>query len=125
MESAATADAYNTDVSLFKNNLVHAIADAYKVDAAAAGVITAAQVKTKAEANGCITYTNPNDIMLEAPFNWDAPNYMPKAGSPALTGASFTGLDAAFFTTVTYRGALGTANWLNAWTSFTPQTNVY
>lgn len=125
MESAATADAYNTDVSLFKNNLVHAIADAYKVDAAAAGVITAAQVKTKAEANGCITYSNPNDIMLEAPFNWDAPNYMPKAGSPALTGAAFTGLDAAFFTTVTYRGALGTTNWLNTWTSFTPQTNVY
>lgn len=125
MESAATADAYNTDVSAFKNNLVHALADVYKVDATASGVITAAQLKTKAEANGCVTYTSPNDIMLEAPFNWDAPNYMPKAGSPALTGASFTGLDAAFFSTVTHRGALGTTNWLNTWTSFTPQTNVY
>jgi hypothetical protein len=124
MESAATADAFNTDISVFKNNLVHALADAYKVDGAAGAVITAAQVKAKAEANGCITYANPNDIMLEAPFNWDTPNYMPKTGSPALSGAVFTGLD-AFFTTVTHRGALGTTNWLNTWTSFTPQTNVY
>jgi hypothetical protein len=124
LESAATADAYNTDASIFKNNLVHALADAYKVDATAGGVITAAQLKTKAEANGCITYTNANDIMLEAPFNFDAPNFMPKANSPALTGAVFTGLD-PFFTNVPYRGAFGTTNWLTGWASFTPQTNVY
>jgi hypothetical protein len=126
MESAATADAYKTDASLFKNNLVHSLVDPYKVDATAAGVITAAEVRTKAEANGCTTYTNANDIMLEAPFNFDSPNYMPKAGSPALTrGAVFTGLDASFFTTVTHRGALGTTNWLNGWANFTPQTNSY
>ncbi|MBN8876829.1 MAG: hypothetical protein J0I32_04730 [Sphingobacteriales bacterium] len=124
MESAATGDAYNTDASVFKNNLVHALADAYKVDAAAGAVITAAQVKAKAEANGCITYPSANDIMLEAPFNLDAPNYMPKTGSPALTGAVFTGLD-PFFTSVTYRGAFGTTNWTSGWTSFSPQTNVY
>jgi hypothetical protein len=62
--------------------------------------------------------------MLQAPFNFDAPNYTPSAGSPALSGAVFTGLD-AFFTPVTHRGALGTNNWLATWTSFTPQTNVY
>jgi hypothetical protein len=124
LESAATADAYNSDASIFKNNLVHALADPYKVDGTAGGVITAAQVKTKAEANGCITYTDVNNIMLESPFNWDAPNYAPKAASPALSGASFTGLD-AFFTSVTHRGALGGTNWLNTWTSFTPQTNTY
>lgn len=124
LESAATADAYNTDASVFKNNLVHALADPFKVDGAAGGIISAAQVKTKAEANGCITYTNANDIMLETPFNWDAPNYLPKAASPALSGASFSGLD-AFFTSVTHRGALGATNWLATWTSFTPQTNVY
>lgn len=125
LESAATAEAFNTDASLFKNNLVHALADPYKVDATAGGVITAAQVKAKAEANGSITYNSADDIMLEAPFNWEAPNYMPKAGSPALTGASFTGLDNAFFTTVPHRGALGTSNWLSGWTSFSPQTNSY
>jgi len=124
LESAATAEAYNTNASLFKNNMVHALADPYRVDATAASVITAAQVRAKAEADGTTTYANPNDIMLEAPFNWDAPNYMPKAGSPALSGASFTGLD-AFFTPVTFRGAVGTTNWLAGWVSFTPQTNVY
>ena len=124
MESAATAEAYKNGESLFKNNLVHALASDYKVDAAAAGVISGAEVKTKAEAEGNITYASGNDIMLEAPFNWDAPNYLPKAGSPALTGAVFTGLD-AFFTNVAYRGAFGTNNWLTGWASFTPQTNVY
>lgn len=124
MESAATAGAYNTDSSVFKNNLVHALANPYKVDATAGATITADQVKAKAEANGCITYTDANDIMLEAPFNWDAPNYLPKSGSPALSGAAFTGMD-AFFTTVTYRGAFGSTNWLTGWTSFTPQTNTY
>ncbi|HLO82051.1 MAG TPA: hypothetical protein VK166_13880 [Chitinophagaceae bacterium] len=124
MESAATASAFKTDTSVFRNNLVHALVDPYKVDAAAAGVITAADVKTKVETAGSTTYTNPNDIMLEAPFNWDAPNYMPKAGSPALTGSNFSGMD-VFFNTVTYRGAFGTTNWLTGWASFTPQTNAY
>lgn len=124
MESAATGAAFNTDTSEFKNNLVHALLDAYKVDAAAGGVITAAAVKTKAEANGGITYTNAADIMLTAPFNVDAPNYLPMTGSPALTGANFTGAD-AFFTAVAYRGAFGTTNWLTGWASFTPQTNAY
>ena len=124
MESAATAEAYKNGDAMFKNNLVHALASAYKVDAAAEAVITAAQVKTKAESEGNITYAAANDIMLEAPFNWDAPNYLPKAGSPALAGAVFTGLD-PFFTSVAYRGAFGTTNWLSGWSSFSPQTNVY
>ena len=84
----------------------------------------AREMKAKAESEGTVTYTNANDIMLEAPFNWDAPNYMPKTGSPALTGASFTGLD-VFFTNVAYRGALGTTNWMTGWTSFAPQMNTY
>jgi hypothetical protein len=49
---------------------------------------------------------------------------MPKAGSPALSGSNFTGLD-AFFTNVPYRGAFGTANWTTGWVSYTPQTNAY
>ncbi len=123
MESAATANAYRNDSSLFKNNLVHALANPYNTALGAEAVMTAAQVRAKAEANGCITYGNANDIMLEAPFNFDAPNYMPKAGSPALTGAVFTGLSS--FTTVAYRGALGGTNWLAGWANFTPQTNPY
>jgi hypothetical protein len=124
MESAATANAFKSDTSVFRNSLVHALADPYRVDASAGGVITAAEVKAKVEAAGSTTYTNPNDIMLEDPFNWDKPNYMPKAGSPALSGANFSGMD-VFFNTVTFRGAFGTTNWLTGWASFTPQTNNY
>jgi hypothetical protein len=130
--------------SEFKNNLVHAISDPYFTDSTTARAFSsypanpltsdqtkamrkevALNIKAKAEANGNTTYTDPNAIMLEAPFNWDAPNYLPKAGSPALTGASFTGMDSNFFTTVTYRGAFGTTNWLSGWGSFTPQSNTY
>lgn len=145
LESAASVNAYYTDNnSGFKNNLVHALADPYYTDSAAARALVTtypanplssalttemrkaagALLKTKAEAAGCITYNSGDDIMLEAPFNFDAPNFSPKTGSPALSGASFSGLD-AFFTTVTHRGALGTTNWLATWTSFTPQTNAY
>ena len=81
-------------------------------------------MQAKAEGvDSCKTYASANDVMLENPFNLTAPNFLPKAGSPALAGASFYGLTG--FTTTTYVGAFGTTNWMQGWTSFTPQTNVY
>jgi hypothetical protein len=124
MESAATAEAYKNDISVFSHNLVHALAGAYRGDATATGVISAADIKAKAESNGCITYTNPADIQLEAPFNFDNPNFMPKTGSPALTGANFSGMD-PFFTVVPFRGAFGTTDWTQGWVSYSPKTNAY
>ncbi len=120
-ESDSTAAAYLDGRSIFKNNLVHGVADPYRVNSTS--LTNAAAVRAKAESEGCITYTNANDINLENPFTLNAPNFLPKAGSPALTGADFTGLTG--FTTTTYRGAFGTTNWMQGWTSFTPQTNVY
>ena len=63
--------------------------------------------------------------MLENPFSLNAPNFAPKAGSPATAAnaSSFVGLTG--FTATTYVGAVGTTNWLQGWTSFTPKTNVY
>ncbi|NCU03160.1 MAG: hypothetical protein GXC73_04165, partial [Chitinophagaceae bacterium] len=85
---------------------------------------TPSAIQTKAEGvDSCKTYTSANDIMLESPFSLTAPNFLPKAGSPALSGASFFGLTG--FTTTTYVGAFGTTNWMQGWASFTPQTNVY
>jgi hypothetical protein len=68
-----------------------------------------------------------NAIMLTDPFNFTAPNFMPKTGSPALaTGsASFSGLSAFFTVNNNFVGAFGTTNWMAGWTSFTPRTNVY
>ncbi len=124
MESAATANSYMNGSSKFMNNLVHALAKPYNVSAGAETVLTAAQLQTKAESEGNITLNSGDDAMLTAPFNWDMPNYLPKAGSPALAGAGFGGLD-PFFTNVPYRGAMGSTNWMQGWTSFTPQTNLY
>jgi hypothetical protein len=120
-ESDSTAAAYLDGRSIFRNNLVHAVTSPYRVSSAT--LTNAADVKTKAESEGCITYTNAGDIQLTSPFSLTAPNWMPIAGSPALSGANFTGLTG--FQTVTYRGAFGTDNWTTNWTSFTPQTNSY
>ncbi|HEY6503345.1 MAG TPA: hypothetical protein VIZ28_05165 [Chitinophagaceae bacterium] len=123
-ESDSTAQAYIDGRSAFRHNLVHAVTEPYKVSSTS--LINAATVKTTAEAtDSCKTVTNAADIMLENPFNLTAPNFMPKAGSPATApnAASFNKLPN--FTVVTYAGALGTTNWLQGWTSFTPKTNVY
>ena len=121
-ESDSTAQAYLDGRSRFRHNIVHAVVEPYKVESSA--LTTAAAIKTKAEGvDSCRTYAAATDIQLENPFNLAAPNFAPKTGSPALSGASFHGLTG--YTTTTYVGAVGTTNWLQGWTSFTPQTNVY
>lgn len=115
IEQDSTASFYRQDLSVFSDNLVHAVANPYR---SGSSLITAADMRTKAEANGCITYTSANDIQLEAPFNLTAPNFLPRTGSPALTGANYGGDLDAFFTTGTFRGAFGTTNWITGWTRF-------
>jgi hypothetical protein len=123
IESDLSLTAYKQDSAEFRNILVHAVAEPFKTSNAA--VLSLADMTTKATGAGCIVYANASDIQLTDPFNLTAPNFLPRAGSPALTGASFTGLDAAFFTPGTFVGAFGATNWMANWTSFTPKTNVY
>jgi hypothetical protein len=121
MESNETATGYKNDASAFKNNLVHAVINPY---IGVTAIIASADVKIKAESEGCITYTDPANIKLTNPFNISAPDITPATGSPALTGADFAGMD-SFFETTTFRGAVGTTNWMTGWTSFSPKTNPY
>lgn len=69
----------------------------------------------------------PADAMLEDPFNQNAPNFLPKAGSPALSGASFTHPRVAdsYFTATTFRGAMGSTDWTKGWAVWNPQMVVY
>ena len=123
-ESDSTAQFYLDGRSSFRHNLVHAVVEPYRVNSTT--LTTAAAVKTKAEgADSCKTYTAFTDVMLTSPFSLSAPDFTPMAGSPALAAnaASFFGLTG--FTTTTYVGAIGTTNWLQGWTSFSPKTNVY
>ncbi len=135
MESAQTAQAYKDGLSEFKNNIVAVYARPYYTAEdrvtngnlnpdPASTVFTAAQLRAKAESDGNRTLASREDVQLTDPFNLTAPNFLPKAGSPALTGASFTGMD-SFFTTTSYIGAFGTSNWAQGWSSFNPRANVY
>ena len=123
LESDGTAQDYVDGASEFKNNLVHANTNPYLTNANAS-IITAAGMQTKAESEGCITYPDAAAIMLSSPFYSTNPNFLPAAGSPALSGASFTGMN-AFFTTTTYRGAFGANNWAGTWTNWDPQNTTY
>lgn len=125
MESAGTATDYKNGTSEFKNNIVAVYVKPYvATDAGAQGVITDAEIKAKAESEGCLTLPSRDDVQLVDPFNLNAPNFLPKPGSPALSGVSFTGMD-SWFTATTYRGAFGTNNWMAGWSNFTPKTNNY
>jgi hypothetical protein len=76
--------------------------------------------------NNSILATN-DLLMVTNPFNLTAPNFLPAAGSPLLTGASFTNtrLTDTFFTPVAYKGAFGTTDWTTGWCNFDPQNTDY
>jgi len=125
MESDSTASFYKNNVSSFKSNLVHAITAHFK---SSSTLMTSAEVETKALADANTKHASPDEINLTDPFKLNAPNFLPKAGSPALAGGNFIGTgwdNISFWSKTTYRGAFGTDNWISGWTSFTPQTNVY
>lgn len=123
MESDATLnDYYVNNVSEFKNNLIFASANIYRSGNAA--IASASQIQTKAEAEGCITLANSAAAQLTSPFFSTTPNFLPATGSPALSGASFTGMN-AFFTSTTYRGAFGATNWTTGWCNWDPQNAAY
>ena len=50
-------------------------------------------------------------------------DFMPSAGSPLASGASFNGFSG--FDAVSYVGAFGTDNWLAGWTNFDPENTAY
>ena len=66
--------------------------------------------------------TNTSDAMLTAPFDYGNPDFTPKAGSPLLSGASFTStkVSGSFFAKVSFKGAVGEsgddATWWKGWT---------
>lgn len=117
MESNETVQAYKDGVSKFRNNIVHsnATADIFR---STSNVMTAAQIETKALAEGNVKLTSADGV-LTAPFNLTNPNFAPVAGGPAASGADFSALGNGFFTATPYKGAIGGSNnWLQGWTRF-------
>lgn len=68
------------------------------------------------------TYATAAELNLNAPFNLTNPDFLPKTGSPLLSGAVAVpaGLDAN-----NYVGAFGTTDWTQGWTNWTPQNTAY
>jgi hypothetical protein len=122
VDGQGTADGFNSGESKFRNNLVHAITKPFLSRDNTTFNDSTLQVKALAEGN---VLTTPALVNLGNISNLNAPSFVPATGSVALTGASFTGLDAAFFTTTTFRGAIGTNDWTTGWTIWNPQTKVY
>lgn len=70
-------------------------------------------------AYGNTIVSNSSDALLSAAFNYATPDLNPAAGSPALSGASFTHAALTGFTTVSFRGAAGAGDtWYKGWTRF-------
>ncbi|RXK59344.1 hypothetical protein ESA94_14510 [Lacibacter luteus] len=131
LESDNTINDYKSGTSIFRNNLVFSY-NAYPVGAPAIAFTTNNQTllanadfQTAVLGQGNTLLADRNAAQLTDPFNFSAPNFLPKVGSPALTGANFSGMSAYFNTAGTFVGAFGTTNWAQGWASFTPQTNVY
>jgi hypothetical protein len=71
-------------------------------------------------AYGNTIFATNDEVKLAAPFNYALPDFTPQAGSPLLTGASFTNSKLSGFTPVTYIGAVGPAgtadaDWWKGW----------
>ena len=64
--------------------------------------------------------TTNDQVGLVAPFNYTSPDFNPTAGSPAVTGATFTHAKLATgFTSVSYKGACAVGDtWWKTWTKY-------
>ncbi len=67
------------------------------------------------------------DVIGSSLISLTSPDLLPAAGSPLLSGASFTNsrLTDTFLTPTTFRGAFGTVNWTSGWCNWNPQNTVY
>ncbi|MBL7717329.1 MAG: hypothetical protein JNL72_00730 [Flavipsychrobacter sp.] len=123
MESSATANGFLNGSNEFKNNLVHAITKPF---IGVSGTVTDSAVQAICiNTHGCIKLDSANAAMLSNPWSLTAPAFLPQGSSPALSGASFSGMDAWFEQTGAFRGAFGTTDWTTGWTNFDPNNTDY
>ena len=116
----------NQGINLFfQNNIIAGCAVPLKYSASSTAptgwTLTDLTTWFNLPANNNSILPNASDIMLTNAFNvTGTPDYTPMAGSPLLTGATFSQAKiASGFTSVAYRGAVGPADtWWKGWTKF-------
>jgi len=77
--------------------------------------------------NSTRVYNVNDSLKLTNPFGYEnGGNWVPLAGSPALTGANFSypNISGSFFSVVSYVGAFGATNWASGWAQFNPLNYV-
>jgi hypothetical protein len=118
-ENSATANELN-----FKNSVLAGCTTPLSVAAGSTWDITT--WFNQAGFNNSIL-SNSSDLMLNNPFNYNLPDFMPAAGSPLLSGASFANAALAdpFFDTVSYKGAFGATDWTMNWANYDCQNSIY
>lgn len=65
------------------------------------------------------------EVMLTDAYNATSPNFLPTAGSPLLSGASFDAAELATFEETDFRGAFGALDWTSCWANWDPQNTNY
>lgn len=125
MVDGAAAEANATaDLLQVRNTILSGCANSFEVASGSTFDISG-WFNTPAYSNTVLTANT--DVMLTDAFNLAAPNPVPAAGSPALSGADFsvTNLTDPFFEAVNFRGAFGTTDWTTGWANWTPNNSAY
>lgn len=112
--TAATLKVQNTIIAGHNNDF----------EVAAGSTFDANAWFTTAAYNNSILETS-TEVMLTDAYNATSPNFLPAAGSPLLSGASFVATETDGLTEVTYRGAFGDLDWTSCWANWDPQNTNY
>jgi hypothetical protein len=110
------ADAVSGEVYV-KNSIV-AGSSVAAVDSASSNGIFVPLDWFSAAASANRILTTAADVLLRNPFNLDNPNFLPKPGSPALSGAGTPPDDGFFDASANFVGAFGTEDWTAGWADF-------
>ncbi|GAB6282848.1 MAG: hypothetical protein STSR0008_15980 [Ignavibacterium sp.] len=67
------------------------------------------------------TFVSNSEVMIQNPFVLTQPNFLPRQGSPVLTGAGTPPNDGFFDPTANFVGAFGTKDWTQGWANWNPK----
>ncbi|MEP7236170.1 MAG: T9SS type A sorting domain-containing protein, partial [Ignavibacteriota bacterium] len=126
LDGAGVVNAEKNDTAQIRNSIWGGLKFGSAFTSTVSGVDVTGWYRTPSFGNS--DFVQPAEVKLTAPFNQSSPNFTPTAGSPALSGASFSNprLTNAFFEPVSYRGAFGSGpRWDSVWTNYDPQNTIY
>lgn len=124
MDGANTLNKYTTDSADINNNIFAGNIRNFNHAGGADSATWVSYVTNPAQSNRILAENS--DVNLTAPYNYNAPDFRPRAGSPALSGASFNGSRLSGFQQTSYVGAFDADNnWMLGWTEFNPVNAEY